>query len=369
MNERVMQFRIGMFVIVAGLVLTMMIVWFGESPALLRDHSYVIVRFDEAPGVADGIPVRKSGIRVGEVSGIRFEDRPGQPDGVLVTLSLERRFPIKEGTVPRISRSLMGDASIELLPGTGPGRLKTSESLRDAPVIEGTVAVDPSKALAAATMTFDKVGETLKSIQGAAAGIDKATKKLENVDEFLATWSQTGKRVSSAADGIDRFIKANENDFAPAVSNLKAVSQKLNSTLDAATQDSLKSGIKQFASASAELSVALKNAGPLFKDAGSPVSSTPTTDFGQALRRLNLITTDLGLLTQTLRDHKGGLNTEGSLQRLLTRADLYDNVNRLAVSGSQAFEGVKPIIASFRVFAEKIARDPSSLAKGALQRQ
>ena len=37
MNERVMQFRIGMFVIVAGLVLTMMIVWFGESPSLFRD--------------------------------------------------------------------------------------------------------------------------------------------------------------------------------------------------------------------------------------------------------------------------------------------------------------------------------------------
>jgi ethanolamine permease len=29
MNERVMQFRIGMFVIVAGLVLTMLVVWFG----------------------------------------------------------------------------------------------------------------------------------------------------------------------------------------------------------------------------------------------------------------------------------------------------------------------------------------------------
>ena len=38
MNERVMQFRIGMFVIVAGLVLTMLIVWFGESPALLRER-------------------------------------------------------------------------------------------------------------------------------------------------------------------------------------------------------------------------------------------------------------------------------------------------------------------------------------------
>ena len=71
MNERLMQFRIGMFVIVAGLVLTMMIVWFGESPAILRDQDYVKVRYAEAPGVLEGVPVRKSGIRIGEV----FDDR------------------------------------------------------------------------------------------------------------------------------------------------------------------------------------------------------------------------------------------------------------------------------------------------------
>ena len=36
MNERVMQFRIGVFVIVAGLVLAMLLVWFGETPELFR---------------------------------------------------------------------------------------------------------------------------------------------------------------------------------------------------------------------------------------------------------------------------------------------------------------------------------------------
>ena len=55
MNERVMQFRIGMFVIVAGLVLTMLIVWFGESPSLLRDQVYVKVHYAEAPGVLEGV--------------------------------------------------------------------------------------------------------------------------------------------------------------------------------------------------------------------------------------------------------------------------------------------------------------------------
>src|ERR1700727_1420648 len=123
MNERVMQFRIGMFVIVAGLVLTMMIVWFGESPAVLRDQVYVKVRYSEAPGVLEGVPVRKSGIRIGEVFSISFDERPDQPDGVLVTLALERRYKLHEGASPRLTRSLIGDVTIDMQPGTDTGFL------------------------------------------------------------------------------------------------------------------------------------------------------------------------------------------------------------------------------------------------------
>ena len=119
MNERVMQFRIGMFVIVAGLVLTMLIVWFGESPALLRDQVFLRARYADAPGVLEGVAVRKSGIRVGEVAAIQFDHRPNQPDGVLVTMAIEHRFSVREGSVPRLSRSLIGDVTIDLLPGTG----------------------------------------------------------------------------------------------------------------------------------------------------------------------------------------------------------------------------------------------------------
>src|SRR6516162_5348431 len=119
MNERVMQFRIGMFVIVAGLVLTMLIVWFGESPALLRDQLYVKAHYAEAPGVLEGVAVRKSGIRVGEVVAIEFDPRPNQTDGVLVTLAIERRYTVRQGSVPRLSRSLIGDVTIDMLPGAG----------------------------------------------------------------------------------------------------------------------------------------------------------------------------------------------------------------------------------------------------------
>src|SRR6516165_6301879 len=128
MNERVMQFRIGMFVIVAGLVLTMMIVWFGESPALLRDQVYLKAHFAEAPSVLEGVPVRKSGIRIGEVIAIAFDERSGAPDGVIVTLALERRYKLREGTRPRLDRSLIGDVAVDMQPGTGPDLLPTGNT-------------------------------------------------------------------------------------------------------------------------------------------------------------------------------------------------------------------------------------------------
>jgi phospholipid/cholesterol/gamma-HCH transport system substrate-binding protein len=368
MNERVMQFRLGMFVIVAGLVLTMMIVWFGESPSLFRDHVYVTVHYLEAPGVAEGTPVRKSGIHVGEVASIAFDNRPNQPDGVLVTLSLERKYAIRAGSVPQISRSLIGDVAIDLLPGTGPGTLPTSGSPDKAPIIEGAVAPDPSKALAAATKAFEKAGDTLNSINLAATGIAKMADQTQDIGELMVTWNATGKRVSAAADGIDRFIRANENDFQPAVASLRQVTHKLNETLDGPTQVALKAGIDRFATAAARLDSSLASAGPVFTDLGATPNSVPKTDFGQAVRRLNLITSDLNLLTRTLSDGRGNLNTEGTLQKLLLHAELYDNVNRMALSANETLAGFKPILAALRVFSEKVARDPSMIARGALQR-
>jgi len=368
MNERVMQFRIGMFVIVAGLVLTMLIVWFGESPALLRDQVYLRAHYADAPGVLEGVAVRKSGIRVGEVAAIEFDHRPNQPDGVLVTMALEHKYPIREGSVPRLSRSLIGDVTIDMLPGTGQLNLQLGRSPADAPVIEGEVAPDPSKALAAVTQAFEMTGDTLKSINEAAIGLAKLSKNAEHIDDFLKTWTKTGQDVSSASQGIDQFLETNENDFRTTMANLQKVGEKLNNTLTPETQDSLKSSIAKISSASARLDAELADVGPLLKDLGAPVNHTPTTDFGQSVRRFNRVVADVELLSAALRNRKGGLNTDGSLQKLLTQADLHDNFNTMALNASQALSQLKVVLSSFRAFAERVSRDPSALSRGILAR-
>ena len=107
---------------------------------------------------------------------------------------------------------------------------------------------------------------------------------------------------------------------------------------------------------------------PAFKDLGSKVNHTPTTDIGQAVRRLNLALADLELLTSKLRNPQGRLNTDGSLQKLLIQSDLHDNLNRMAVSANQAFVQLRTVLATLRTFAEKVASDPASMTAGRSRR-
>jgi phospholipid/cholesterol/gamma-HCH transport system substrate-binding protein len=368
MNERVMQFRIGMFVIVAGLVLTMMIVWFGESPSLLRDQVYLRARYSEAPGVLEGVPVRKSGIRIGDVVAIAFDERPDQPDGVLVTLALERKYKLRKGSTPRLTRSLIGDVAIDMQPGTDNEFITGAKTPADATIIEGDVAPDPSKALAAATKAFEKAGDTLQSINDAAAGLAKLSKNAEGFPELITTWKASGTDVSRAAQSIDRFIRANESDFHPALVNVRQISQKLNDTIDPEIQAAFRKGIAKFTSASDRLDSGLAQIEPALKDLGAPVNHPPTTDLGQTIRRINVITSDLELLTNKLRDGQGRLNVEGTLQKLVMQSDLHDNLNNMALAATQALNQLKLALGAFRTFAEKVSRDPAALSRGAFQR-
>jgi phospholipid/cholesterol/gamma-HCH transport system substrate-binding protein len=368
MNERVMQFRLGMFVIVAGLVLTMLIVWFGESPQILRERGFLKVHYAEAPGVLQGVAVRKSGIRVGEVVDIDFDDRADQPDGVIVTLALESQFKLRKGSIPRLTKSLIGDVTIDLLPGVGEGPMETGATPALAPIVEGELTADPSKALAAATIAFERAGDTLTTIQEAASGLAKISQSAGKLDDFLATWDATGKDLSAASVSLRGFVDQNEAGVKAALANIQQASDRLNSTLDPATQDALKTGVAKFAAASGRLDAALADAAPLMKDLGAPVDRTPATDFGQTVRRVNRIASDVELLSNTLRNNRGGLNTNGSIQRLLTQSDLYDNFNALTASANQALQQLKIALASFREFAEKVSRDPGAISRGALSR-
>ena len=89
MDERVMQFRVGVFVLFALIVTAIVLVLFGKLPNLIPGRYYTLhVRFDNAGGVSEGTPVRKSGVLIGRVSDVQLTDHDQK---VLVTVTDPKR--------------------------------------------------------------------------------------------------------------------------------------------------------------------------------------------------------------------------------------------------------------------------------------
>ena len=80
MNERVMQFRVGVLVLATILVAAILVLAFmGTSPCSRATYT-IYVKFSDAPGVTRDTPVRKAGIRIGQVRNVQFGDNDAGRD-------------------------------------------------------------------------------------------------------------------------------------------------------------------------------------------------------------------------------------------------------------------------------------------------
>ena len=77
MSERQLQFRVGVFVILAMVAMIVMVFEFGNLQNRLRPKYKVAIRFKSAVGIAVGTPVRRNGVLIGSVTGVDFDDKSG----------------------------------------------------------------------------------------------------------------------------------------------------------------------------------------------------------------------------------------------------------------------------------------------------
>jgi phospholipid/cholesterol/gamma-HCH transport system substrate-binding protein len=73
MAERRVGFRLGVFVAGSFIALTGLAILFGGTPHLFVNRVKYTLLFPEAPGIAPGTPVRKSGVRIGEVQSLDLD--------------------------------------------------------------------------------------------------------------------------------------------------------------------------------------------------------------------------------------------------------------------------------------------------------
>ena len=117
MDERLMQFRIGVMVLASLICVAILGTLFGPhadfTGMFQLNKKYTIkIQFDEAPGVRENTPIHKSGIVIGRVTEVELID---QGAAAMVVAKIDEDRKIFDNEVCRINRSLLGDSALEFI--------------------------------------------------------------------------------------------------------------------------------------------------------------------------------------------------------------------------------------------------------------
>jgi len=351
MNDRVMQFRVGVVVLATAIITGILIVLFGDLPSLVQATYPLKMSFTDARGVADGTPVRKNGILVGRVASVELDEK----GGVSVVADIDAYVPIYRDEQPRIAATLLGDAEIQLVPGTiRPPRQRIAKD----EVLVGAVSRDPFEVFA----TLEpKVSGAMQSLAEASDAVKKLSDNLDRMllgdDDRFSTMVQ---KTEAALDSFSAAM-ANINDVMgdpQARANLK---QTLNALPDVIAD--LRNTVQGIGETVDTADRNLRNLEGLTK---------PLGERGEGM--VAAIDKTIGRLDETLQQAsmfaKALNESQGTLGKLVRDPQVYNDLAQAAANVNRLTKELRPIVDDVRVFTDKIARHPEQLGvRGALDRR
>ncbi|MGQ0633549.1 MAG: MlaD family protein [Planctomycetaceae bacterium] len=343
MTERQLQFRVGLLVVVAAFVAAGLVFRFGEMRWLWEQHYLLVVHFDRAPGVVRGTPVRKSGILIGTVREVSFDEERG---GVNVLVEVAKRHPLRKDSRPMLSRSLLGDATIEFSPGTLREYFKPGDKL------DGNSEGDPLELI---SRVEAKLNETLASF---AATSDEWRKVGRNFNNLADTHrGSLDSVIEHAAESLHQFTLTmrsanqtladpqNQQNLRSTLAALPEMMEDTRRTIAAVRQAVIK--------ADASLGNLAEVTGPLAKRSQSIV-----TKLDSSVGNLEVLLVELNQFVRAVNHEQGSLNL------LVSDPQLYRNLNDSAASLQVILRNLEPAMKDLRIFADKIARHPEKIGVG-----
>jgi ABC-type transporter Mla subunit MlaD len=206
MAERTLRLRLGLFMSAALVALAGLVVLFGGSPKLFSTDAKYTVIFPEAPGVTQGTPIRKSGVRIGQVTALDLDPNTGQ---VRVRIAVDRKYLPRQTEDADITRGLLsGDTAIDFLPMLGPDNQPLppgeawppgSEIVGRPPVTPRSILNPAASALANAQQSLDKITRTFEKVEQAVPKFERAAGEaadlFRDVRTFLPELRKTNQRL------------------------------------------------------------------------------------------------------------------------------------------------------------------------------
>lgn len=343
MTERQLQFRVGLLVTTASLIAAGLILRFGEMRWIWEKHYSIVIHFDKAPGVQNETPVRKNGIYIGSVREISFDESKG---GVNVLVDIRERYPLRKDSVPTLTRSILGDATIEFSPGKSRDFHKPGER------ITGASVEDPLEMIA---RVESQVSTTLASFEATSREWQVVGRNLNNLVETKRGNLDTV--IDEAAESLHEFTLTMRN--ANRMLGDSQNQENLRETLAALPKmmDDTRLTIQSIRSAVTKADASLTNLSevtlPLAKRSNSIV-----TRLDQSVGHLEMMLAEMNQFSRAL--NKG----EGSLGMLISDPQLYRNLDQSAAALQTLLKNLEPVIRDMRIFSDKVARHPEIIGVG-----
>lgn len=366
MDDRVMQFRVGVVALATLFITGILVVMFGKLPTIMGSYT-VYVRFGYAPGITDGTPVRKSGVLIGRVSEVALADHQEQ---VLVTLKIDKNKHVFKNEDCFITRdSLVGDAALAFRPNPKKASLR-NQRIEDGATLVGEVLDDPTGLKQALQGPINTVTETGEALTQASRQLGSAAKKvdelldserqrihdvLENASESLKAFRtvigdpQTQQRLGEAMRKLPDTLDNMNRTFHSADESLRAFSRR--------TGPDQRTAVERMVETIELTDRALRK----FSESTDPSKPPPVDQIADAVTNINEITR---LLRQVLDRIDRG---DGSIGALLNDRQLYDRLNRAARNVEQVTRDIRPIVQDAKVFSDKISRHPGVLLRDAVR--
>ncbi|RLS30468.1 MAG: MCE family protein [Planctomycetota bacterium] len=353
MNDRVMQFRVGVMVLATAIIAGILIVLFGDLPSLVQRTYPLRMNFSDARGVTSGTPVRKNGILVGRVKDVALDEK----GGVNVVADIDSAVPIYRDEEARITGSLLGDAEISLVPGI----IQTPrQKLAENEVIQGGISRNPFEVFASLE---PKLGSALESLVLAS---DSVSKLSANLDRLLLN----GENEDRFRQLVQKTESALEN-FSLAMTNINAVvgnaaaREEILDTISALPEviADLKSTVKGIGTTVDAADRNLRNLEGLTRPLGER-GGEMVAQIDRTIGRLD------GVLQQASQFTKALSESEGTIGKLVRDPKVYDELSEAVSNVNHLTRELRPIVDDVRVFTDKIARHPEQLGvRGALDRR
>ncbi|MGE3316607.1 MAG: MlaD family protein, partial [Planctomycetaceae bacterium] len=349
-----LQFRVGMFVIVAACAVAAMIFHFGDIRSLWEPRYQVLVHFESAPNVYESTPVRRNGVTIGSVVDVRFDDDRG---GVIVVLEIRNDVKLRKDAQARLISSLLGDATIEFTPGRDPASLAAGAKL------EGEMPTDPAEMISRLDRKFSA---TIDSFHATSNEWQKVGK---NVNGLLETnRGNLNVVIERSAEALHQFTLAMRHAEQTLAQTHAVVGdpknqENLRKTLEAMPQlvEDTQRTIVAVKSAVQRMDLNLANLGevttPLAKRSTTLVSRLDAT-----LGNMEVLSDELAQFAQLLTKE------DGSVRKFVSDPELYRNLSSSAGSLAVLLQNLEPIVRDMRIFSDKIARHPELIGvSGALR--